>query len=191
MLADKTMNHKPLIISGSNEFLRKVIATAIFDNLPIKFADKRMQNEVERQREINDVERREFIARGGKILTESPNIQPIAQNLKTRKLSEVVKHGINVPTLSQLKKINFASEENETMLSDEEILKLNELAKKSNEKVRWDFSEKFKNLAKETAQEIMKNIEEKLENVYGESHVEYINREKAYDTGVSQICQSD
>ncbi len=181
MLADKTMNHKPLIISGSNEFLRKVVDTAIFDNLPIKFADKRMQNEVERQREINDVERREFIAGGGKILTESPNIQPVDENVKPRKLIEVVKEGINVPTLSQLKKINFASEENETMLSDEEILKLNELAKKSNEKVRWDFSEKFKNLAKETAQEIMKNIEEKLENVYAESHVEYINREKAYE----------
>ena len=181
MLADETMNHKPLIISGSNEFLIKVIDTAIFDNLPITFADKRMQNELDRQREKNDIERRNFIAKGGKIYTESPKLKPVNQNLKTRKLSEVLKQGINLPTLSQLKSINFASEKSETMLSDEEIQKLNELAKKSYESVRWDFSEKFLNLAKQTSQQIMKNIEEKLDNVYAESHVEYINREKAFE----------
>ena len=47
--------------------------------------------------------------------------------------------------------------------------------------MRWDFSNQFLNLAKQTAQEILKNIEEKLDNVYAESHVEYINREKAYE----------
>ena len=82
MLAEETMNHKPLIISGSNEFLRKVIDTAIFDNLPISFADKRMQSELIKQKEINDIERRNFIAKGGKIYTKRPNIQPITQTLK-------------------------------------------------------------------------------------------------------------
>ena len=41
MLADETMKHQPLIISGSNDFIRRVLGTAIFDNLPVSFADKK------------------------------------------------------------------------------------------------------------------------------------------------------
>lgn len=45
MLSDETMNHQPLIISGSNEFIQKVVDTAIFANLTISFDDKRLQTE--------------------------------------------------------------------------------------------------------------------------------------------------
>ena len=181
MLADETMNHKPLIISGSNEFLRKVIDTAIFDNLPITFSDKRMQNEVERQREKNDIERRNFIAKGGKIYTERPNIQPVDQTFKTRKLSDVTKRGICLQKLSELSVVHTESKGNDVLLSADESRKLDDLAKRINNNVRWDFSNQFLNLAKQTSQQILKNIEEKLDNVYAESHVEYINREKAFE----------
>ena len=66
-------------------------------------------------------------------------------------------------------------------MSADETRKLDDLAKRINNKVRWDFSNQYLNLAKQTAQQILKNIEEKLEKVYAESHVEYINREKAYE----------
>ena len=65
MLADETMKHQPLMISGSKEFIKKVLDTAIFANLPISFADKKIQNELRRQKEKIDLERRNFIANGG------------------------------------------------------------------------------------------------------------------------------
>ena len=180
MLADETMNHKPLIVSGSNDFIKQVIETAVFEKLPITFADKRIQNEIRRQKEKQEIERRNFIANGGKIFTERANFQPITQTFKTRKLTEVIKRGLNLLTLSELNQQNQRTEVTEDILTAEEISKLNKLEKNAYSKVRWNFSEQYLNLAKQTAQQILKNIEEKLNNVNAESHVEYINREKAF-----------
>ena len=36
LLADKVMNHQPLIISSYDDFKKSVINTAIYDDLPIK-----------------------------------------------------------------------------------------------------------------------------------------------------------
>ena len=44
LLADKVMNHQPLIISGSDDFKKSVINAAISDDLPISFADSDIQN---------------------------------------------------------------------------------------------------------------------------------------------------
>ena len=182
MLADETMNHKPLIISGSNEFIRKVLDTAIFANLPISFADKRIKNEFRRQKEKNDIERRNFIANGEKIFTERANFQPVTSTFKTRKLTDITKRGLCLPTLSKLNLVYAESEGTDVLLQNDESGKLDELAERINKNVRWDFSNQFLNLAKQTTQQILKNIEEKLDNVYAESHVEYINREKAFES---------
>ena len=91
MLADETMNHKPLIISDSNAFIKKVLDTAIFANLPISFADKRIQTEFRRLKEKKELERRNFIANGGKIITKRINSQSVTSTLKTRKLEDVPK----------------------------------------------------------------------------------------------------
>ena len=179
MLADETMKYQPLIISGSKEFIRKVLDTAIFANLPISFADKKIQSEFRRQKEKIDIERRNFIANGVKIFTNRSNSQPFTSTFKTRKLSDVTKRGFCLPTLSQLPVVH--SEGTDVLLQNDESRKLDELAKNSYSNVRWDFSSKFLNLAKETTQEILQNIETKLDNVYAESHVEYINREKALE----------
>ena len=179
MLADETMNHKPFIISGTNEFIKKVIDTAILANLPISFADKRIQNEFIRQKEKKEIERRNFIANGGKIFTERAKFQPVTSTVKTRKLTDVTKRGLCLPTLSQL---NMVSEGTDVLLQNDESRKLDELAKRINNHVRWDFSQQFLNLAKQTSQQILQNIEEKLDNVYAESHVEYINRERAFES---------
>ena len=181
-LADETMNHQPLIISGSNDFIKKVIDTAIFDNLPISFADKRIQSEFRRLKEKNDIERRNFIANGGKIFTERQNSQPVTSTVKTRKLTDVTKRGFCLPTLSQLPVVHSKSQGTDVLLQNDESRKLEQLAKNSYSNVRWDFSQQFLNLAKQTTQEILQNIESKLDNVYAESHVEYINREKAFES---------
>ena len=43
-VADKVMNHQPLIISGSDDFKKAVINTAIWDDLPFSFADSDIQD---------------------------------------------------------------------------------------------------------------------------------------------------
>ena len=80
-LAYETMQHKPLIISGSTDFIRRVLDTAIFENLPVSFADKKIQTEFRRQKEKKEIERRNFIANGGKILQIAPICSPLLQLL--------------------------------------------------------------------------------------------------------------
>gem|GEM_PF-3081064 len=58
MLANETMNHKPLIISGSSDFKKSVIQSAIFANLSVSFADQLMQNEFIHQKEIIENDRK-------------------------------------------------------------------------------------------------------------------------------------
>jgi len=52
------MSHTQLIISGYNVFIIKVLDKAIFANLSISFADKRIENELKRQKEKFDIERK-------------------------------------------------------------------------------------------------------------------------------------
>lgn len=107
-----------------------MIDTEIFDNSPISFADKRIQNEFRRLKKKKDIERRNFIANGGKIFTERTNSRPLTSTFKTRKLAEVTKRGFCLPTLSQLNLViekhlsnyyyAYAIHEKIGMLSDEE-----------------------------------------------------------------------
>ena len=69
-LADTTMNHQPLIISGSPYFKKSVINAAIYFNLNISFADKFMQEEFTHQKETLENDRKKFIANGGVLFTK-------------------------------------------------------------------------------------------------------------------------
>ena len=52
LLADKVMNHQPLIISCSDNFKKSVINSAISDDLPVSFADPYLQNLFLHQKEL-------------------------------------------------------------------------------------------------------------------------------------------
>ena len=106
----------------SNDFIRKVLDTAIFENLPISFADKRIQTEFRRQKEKIDIERRKFIAKGGKIFTNRPNSQPVTSTVKTRKIADVTKRGFCLPTLSQLSLVHSESEGTDVLLQNEKTV---------------------------------------------------------------------
>ena len=69
MLADETMEHKPLMMNGSAQFRKKVLEATVKANLPISFQNKLMQRELERRRKMIEDERRKFIAGGGRIIT--------------------------------------------------------------------------------------------------------------------------
>lgn len=181
MLADETMNYQSLIIFGTNEFIRKVLETSVFDNIPVSFADKRRQNEFRRLKEKIDIEHRNFIANGGKVFIERTISQPFTSTVKIRKLSDITQRGLCLPTLSQIPLVHSESDATDLLLSPDESDKLEQLSKNYCNYVRWDFSDERKKLAKWTAEKILERIDEKLDHVFAASHVEYINREKAFE----------
>ncbi len=58
---------------------------------------------------------------------------------------------------------------------------LESLAKKSYNLVRWNFSNERKQLVQLSANKILENIAQTMEQLSALSHVEYINREKAFE----------
>ena len=176
MLASETMNNQPLIINGSPDFHKAVLQTALLANLPIIFADRLLQKEFERLKE-----RKKFTANGGIIVTKRPNPKPSVAATHAKTIEDATKNGFCLPTLSELSLVRSESKGTDLLLPDDEFGKLDELAKDSYNLVRWDFSSEQARLAKWTADKILENISETMEQHSALSHVEYINREKAFE----------
>ena len=86
-----------------------------------------------------------------------------------------------MPTLSQLSLVHSESKGTDMLLLLDESSELDELAKDFYNLVRWNFSSEQARLAKFTADKILENITQTMEQLSALSHVEYINREKAFE----------
>jgi len=180
MLADEAMGHKPLIISGSPDFRKKVLEIAVHANLPISFQDNLLQNEFEQQKEDEENERNSFVANGGKIISKRPNIKSAVAPSHAKTIEDATKEGFRLPTLSERTLVYPKSRGTDVLLQNDEFDGMDELARECNKRVRWDFSGERKRLAKLTAKKILENVTEAMEEQSAVSHVEYINRERAY-----------
>ena len=180
MLATETMNNQPLIINGSPDFHKAVLQTALLADLPITFADRLLQNEFERLKERKANDDKKFIANGGTIVTKRPNPKSSIAPTLAKSIEDATKIGLRLPTLSELSLVRSESKRTDMLLPDDESGKLDELTKDSYNIVRWDFSSEQARLAKWTADKILENISETMEQHSALSHVEYINREKAF-----------
>ena len=180
MLAAETMNNQPLIINGSPDFHKAVLQTALLANLPITFADRLLQNEFQRLKERKADDDKNFITNGGIIVTERPNPKPSIAPTLAKSIEDATKNGFRLPTLSELSLVHSESKGTDMLLPDDESGELESLAKDCYNLVRWDFSSEQARLAKWTANKILENIEETMEQPSALSHVEYINREKAF-----------
>ena len=175
MLAYESLNHQPLIIHGSPEFQQSVLNAAVFDELEISFADRLLQNEFIHQLAEKETASERFVGSGGRIITKRPKLQPIAGRTKT--IETITQNGFRLSTLSQS---HTLPAESETQLPEEESRKLDDIAKERYASVRWNFSAERKKYAQWTAAKILERVEETLDSVYASSHVEYINRERAF-----------
>ena len=180
MLADEAMGHKPLIISGSPDFRKKVLEIAVHANLPISFQDNLLQNEFEEQKEDEENERNSFVANGGKIISKRPNIKPAVASTHAKRVEDATKDGFRLPTLSERTLVYTKSRGTDVLLQTDELNDLDEYARECDKRVRWDFSGERKRLAKLTAKKILENVTEAMEEQSAVSHVEYINRERAF-----------
>ena len=180
MLAAETMNNQPLIINGSPDFHKAVLQTALLANLPVTFADRLLQKEFERLKERKADDDKKFIGNGGIIVTERPNPKPSIAPTHAKTIEDATKNGFRLPTLSELSLVHSESKGTDMLLPLDESGELDSLAKDFYKYVRWDFSSEQARLAKWTVNKILENIEETIEQHSALSHVEYINREKAY-----------
>ena len=180
ILADEAMGHKPLIISGSPEFRKKVLEIAVHANLPISFQDNLLQNEFEEQKEDEENERNSFVANGGKIISKRPDIKPAVAPNRAKTVEDATKEGFRLPTLSERTLVYTKSRGTDVLLQTDELNDLDEYARECDKRVRWDFSGERKRLAKLTAKKILENMAEAMEEQSAVSHVEYINRERAF-----------
>ena len=179
MLAAETMGQQPLIINGSPDFHKTVLEVAFQDNLPISFQDKMMQRAFEQKKVDRENERKKFVAKGGIIITKRPKSPPHISPAHAKTLEDAKKAGLaQLRSICDLKRLPEPSQNN-LVLPDSEIRGLEEFSKESYSRVLWDFSSERRNLALLTAKKILENIREAQETAV--SHVEYINREKAYE----------
>ena len=180
LLAHKSMNHQPLIISGSDDFKKSVINAAISDDLPVSFADSDIQNLFIHHKEIIENERYYFISNGGTFVTKRHNTKQCSSPLNSKSIQAVAQIELRLPTLSQLPLVHSESQRTDLLLPSDESRKLEQLAKDLYHNVRWHFSLERKKLAERTADKILDSINENLTQLSAKSHVEYINRENAF-----------
>ena len=149
ILADEAMGHKPLIISGSPDFRKKVLEVALQDNLPISFKDKLMKETFELRKQIKENERRKFLDNGGSIISSRPKTQSHIHPARAKTIVEATKTGFHLPSLSQLPSLNGISEG--IKLTEDEARELDKFMREQNQHVRYDFSDEQKSLAPLTA----------------------------------------
>lgn len=107
LLADKVMNHQPFIISCSDVFKKSFINAAIYDDLPVYFADPFIQDLFLHQNELMDNERNSFIYNGD---TNRLNPKPFIMPFNRQTIETVANIRLRLPTLSQLPLVHSKSQ---------------------------------------------------------------------------------
>ena len=182
LLSHEAMNHQPLILLGSPLFQKAVIQAAIQDDLLVSFADKLTQNEFLRLKAALAFERKNFVAKGGSIITKRPIPQLCHSPAHSKSIEDATKIGLCLPnTYSQRSLVHSESKGTDLLLSSDESDMLDSFANEAYNLVRWNFSSERKQLAQRIASQILENIQETEVQSSAKIHVEYINREKAFE----------
>jgi len=148
MLAYETMEHKPLIISGSPAFKKSILNAALSSNLPVIFADNLFQKEFLKQKEQRKNAGKKYVAEGGVLVSKRPIPKSSTAPISTKTIEAATGIGLRLSTLSQLPLVHSESDATDLFLSPDEFCQLEQLAKNSYYNVRWDFSAERKKLAK-------------------------------------------
>lgn len=198
MVANESMK-EPLVIKGSRSFQAKCILAAVQTDLPIEFADEQMQSIFLRKKGELENEREEFgresgfAFQGNTSISES-DTKPRCTELSTAPTLSTVPHLRDLP----MGYMAFNVEEQSAMLLQEhEFNSMVNGKTDSNDDMRWgfrgkiggrkrvyrDFQSERSKRARRTARAIIENLDAVKERnrTSAESHVEYINRQKAFE----------
>ena len=180
MLAKETLEHQPLTLSGSPDFQKSVLNAALLFDLDISFADKLLQNQFLKLKEQIVYDRRIFSNSGGTIVSNRHISKSYPSATKFKTIETATENGFCLPSLSQLPLVHSESIGTDMFLPSDESGQLEQFEKKPYRSLRWNFSSERKKLAVDTAKIILQRVEETMEYISASSHVEYINREKAF-----------
>ena len=133
---------------------------------------------------------KKYVADGGILVSKRPIPKSFTSPISAKTIEAATGIGLRLPTLSELPVVHSESNATDLFLSPDESCKLEQLAKNCCNNVRWNFSAERKRLAQWTAEKIIERIDEKLDHVSAASHVEYINREKAFESRGGCIFQA-
>jgi len=172
-----------LILDGSSLFKAETLVAAKEMELPIHFADSKLESKyqsmLEVQKNVRERTNTKFGAgRSGK---------------KSRRLSAVQIHGIEssrgkVSSLGSFRSLSGLSErsvvfhekEPTMLVPDNELADLRAEGERIRNSVRWDTSRARRRVTRQTADRVLLNIQRSLDSVFASSHIQYINREAAF-----------
>ena len=194
ILAHEAMQ-APLVIKGSESFKAKCIVSAVQSNLPISFADENMQNLLMKKKEDYINEREHASREGGLTYKRGRSVSKSGTQYSITKLSEApsLEALPDVRTMPMGELVSSTNKQSSMFLQEHERDKLEDGRTFTDDNLRWgiretgrrriirDFSADRRDRAKRTARAIIKNIDEIKNRTRAESHVEYINRQKAFE----------
>lgn len=181
MVAQKKMPG-PLVIDGSDLFRAKCIQAALLADLPVSFADENLQAIFVQKKEEWKHEREEYRRQGGRIIrarSVPESDAPILRHPHGDASSEETLSSVR--RLSELHVVRPEQQPERVVQRDEERrVGLDEPAGYSS--VRRGLSRARRERARITAGRILRNIEGNEDTLLASiKHVEYINREKAFE----------
>lgn len=180
-MAKMTMGEQ-IIVHGSALFKEKCIKAALDTDYDVDFAEAKMNDTYRKRKEAIVRERREFEANGGTHKVP-PNIsQSNTNDTSIAELKAATVRG-SLTSMRELSEryMDGARQANaELLLQGNESYQLEQPRAYHDASMRWSLSRGRRKGAVKVARRILKNIELQRSNIYAASHIEYINREKAF-----------
>ena len=180
MLAQKSTN-SPLEIFGSNVFRAKCIHAAALADLPITFADEKMQSIYNAKKQENLDERDRFRQQGGRIIRAKCLPKPHPNEAQFR--MSAAPTAAAIPTMRELPKLTMAGDRSgdaSVLLSSDARDQLGYERTARDPAVRWDLSDGRRRRANIIAERILKSAAENKSAVAAAGHAAYINRENQF-----------
>lgn len=171
-----------LIVSGSKKFQTRCAEVAAQANLDVRFKSRKLQQMKEETEEKIDDERRRFEAGGGRYKAAAHLFQPYPHETCGKRLRTLAagRGWADVPSLSERSMDGARPDDARELLHVDASHELADGGREHYPNLRWSLSRGRRKGAERIAKRILKNVEMEMDNIYAASHVEYINREKAF-----------
>lgn len=171
-------------VTGSDRFKARAIRAAVDSNLDVNFQDEMLGRIFKDTKEKMENERREYQRNGGRIRRASPIRKPNFNCNIFTTTRESQTFSFETPSLRRMSERCMAgngSEDTDVLLPGDAHSELEVGSTESSPPVRWRDDRGRGRLIKDSADRIVKNVEKYKEQIFAESHVEYINREAAFE----------
>lgn len=180
-MAKKSMGEE-IIVNGSKKFQARCAKVAAEAELNVRFYSRILEQIKKETKEQIRNERRKFEDNGGKYKTAAHIFQPYPHETCGKRIHTLAtgRGWTHVPSLPKRSMDGPRSDDTRELLHADASHELADGRREYDPNVRWSLSRGRRRGAEKIAKRILKNVEMEMDNIYAASHVEYINREKAF-----------